>query len=269
MMERRRLAPDLDVPVIGLGTYRVFNVKGDAARARCEAVVDAALEHRANLFDSSPMYGEAEAVLAEALRDRRDEAIVATKVWAKTRAIGEQQVELALDMYGWVDLYQIHNLLEVADHMPYLEQQKRAGRVKAIGATHYLTSALPEIIQLIRDRKVDAVQVPYHPSERAIEEELLPAAHAHGVGVIVMSPLEAGRAFATAPSRDELTPLAEYGIATWAQALLKWILSDMRITCAIPATSSPDHMRENASAGTPPWLDDDARDYVSQLALRR
>jgi aryl-alcohol dehydrogenase-like predicted oxidoreductase len=124
---------------------------------------------------------------------------------------------------------------------------------------------MPELIELVRAGRVDAVQVPYHPGERTVEAELLPLAAERGVGVIVMSPLESGRAMQRSPGRDELAPLAPFRIATWAQALLKWILSDPRVTCAIPATASPDHMRENSAAGTPPWLDAEHREYVGRL----
>lgn len=267
-MERRPLGAEcgIDVPVVGLGTYRVFNVRTDAGRARCESVVDAALDEGANLFDSSPMYGEAEAVLAEALGDRRDEAIVATKVWGRTRAIGEQQIDKALELYERVDLYQVHNLLAVDDHLPYLEFLREAGRLGAVGVTHYLPSAMPDITELIESGRVHAVQVPYHPNERTIEEAVLPAAERKGVGVIAMTPLGAGQLMSRPPPPEKMVPLAAYGVFTWAQALLKWILSEPRITCAIPATTSPDHLRENAAAGSPPWFDDDMRAYVAELA---
>jgi aryl-alcohol dehydrogenase-like predicted oxidoreductase len=265
-MERRALGRSgLDVPVIGLGTYKVFNVLGDAADARCEAVVDVALESGASLFDSSPMYGEAERVLAQALRGRRDEALVATKVWARTRDVGESQIERALGWYGYVDLYQVHNLLATADHMPFLRRHKEAGAIRAIGATHYLPSAIPDLVELMRGGEIEAVQVPYHPLERTVERELLPEAERLGIGVVVMEPLDTGKLLGRPPSADALAPLAEFGVQTWAQALLKWIASDPRISVVIPATSSPDHMRENAVAGDPPWFDSDARDYVRRL----
>ncbi len=268
-MERRPLGrTGIDVPVVGLGTYKVFNVDGDVAEARCGAVVDVALDAGAGLFDSSPMYGAAERVLAGALAGRRDEAVVATKVWARARDIGEQQIEQALDWFERVDLFQVHNLLAVDEHLPYLRHLQQGGRVRAVGATHYLPSALPELTALIRDHAVDAVQVPYHPLERSIEAELLPEAHACGVGVIVMMPFGSGRLLERLPREEELAPLAGFGVHTWPQALLKWILSDPRVSAAIPATSRPERMAENAAAGSPPWFGGDQRTYVRQLAQR-
>ncbi|HTM19372.1 MAG TPA: aldo/keto reductase [Kofleriaceae bacterium] len=268
-MERRPLGrTGIEVSVVGQGTYKVFNVSGDAAEARCGAVVDAALSAGACLFDSSPMYGNAERVLAGALADRRDEAVVATKVWARTRAQGEEQIEQALDWFERVELYQVHNLLAIDEHLPYLRHLQQAGRVRAVGITHYLPSALPDMVERIKRHEIDAVQVPYHPLERSVEAQLLPEAHACGVGVIVMSPLGSGRLLERLPTDEQLAPLAPFGVFTWAQALLKWILSDPRVTAAIPATSSPERMRENAAAGSPPWYDGDARTYVRQLAER-
>jgi aryl-alcohol dehydrogenase-like predicted oxidoreductase len=265
-MERRVLGrTEISVPAVGLGTARVFNVRDDAGQARSEAVVDAALEYGANLFDTSPMYGEAEKVLATALVDRRSDALVATKVWARTRAIGEQQIEQALDWFGHIDLYQVHNLLSVRDYLPVLVALKRIGRVRAVGITHYLPSTYPDILELMRSGFVDAIQIPYHPGERAAEGELLPEAERLGIGVIAMTPFASGRTLEIAPPDETLAPLHALGVHTWSQALIKWVLSDPRVACTIPATTRPEHMRENALAGRPPWLDDDQRALITEL----
>jgi aryl-alcohol dehydrogenase-like predicted oxidoreductase len=265
-MERRALGgTGIDVPAIGLGTYKVFNVEGDAAIARCEAVVDAALEVDANFFDSSPMYGAAEAVLARCLEDRRDDAIIATKVWARTRAVGEDQIEQALEWFERIDLYQVHNLLALDDHLPFLRHLKEAGRVGSVGVTHYLTSHFTDMLPMMSKRELDVVQVPYHPGERAAENQLLPEAESSGVGVIVMSPLGSGRLMERLPDAEALAPLQPFGVFTWAQALIKWIASDRRVSVVIPATSSPDRMRENAAAGEPPWFTGEERTYVRRL----
>ena len=266
MIERRVLGGcGLSVPVIGLGTYKVFNVSGDAEEARCEAVVDVALEEGANFFDTSPMYGEAERVLAATLSDRREDAIVATKVWAKTRAVGEGQIEKALAWYNKIDLYQLHNLLAIDDHLPFLERLRDLGQIGAIGATHYLDSAIPDLLALMRTGRIDVVQVPYSVRRRAIEDELLEEARERGIGVVVMEPLDAGRLLNAQPSPEDLVSLAVFGVVTWAQVLLKWALSDPRVHCLIPATSSPDHMHENAAAGRPPWFGETERTYVADL----
>ncbi|MCP4225592.1 MAG: aldo/keto reductase, partial [Actinomycetia bacterium] len=181
------------------------------------------------LLDAWPMYGRAESVVAEALADRREQAIIATKVWAKIRALGEQQIDQALNWFESVDIYQIHNLLSVDDHMPYLRHLKEGGRIRAIGATHYLPSSIPKLIAMMRRQEIDTVQVPYHPLERTIEAELLPEAERLGIGVIVMTPLGTGRLLEHPPEAKLLAPLTPFGVHTWAQVLLKWILSDPRV----------------------------------------
>jgi aryl-alcohol dehydrogenase-like predicted oxidoreductase len=266
-MEVRRLGRSgLSVPVVGLGTWNVFNVREPEGQARCEAVVTAALASGAQLFDSSPMYGESERVLALSLAGRRQHALVATKVWARTRAQGEQQIERALEWYEHVDLYQVHNLLSYDDHLPFLKHLHEAGRVRALGATHYLPGEMAHLVELMRGGDLTAVQVPYHPLERTIEAELLPAARDLDIGVIAMTPFKTGELLARLPADAELAPLEPFGVRTWAQALLKWILSDDRISATIPATSSPSRMGENAAAGEPPWFGPDERAYVARLA---
>jgi len=268
-MERRILGrTGLAVPAVGLGTYRVFNVCGDAEEARCEAVVDAALAGGSTFFDTSPMYGESERVLSQTLCERRDQAIVATKVWARDRAIGEQQIERALGWYGHVDLYQVHNLLAIDEHLPVLRSLRDAGRVRVIGATHYLPSGFDDLLPIMRRREVEVVQIPYHPLERTVEAELLPEAERLGIGVVVMMPFASGRLLEKPPSDEEIAPLAAFGVYTWPQVLLKWILSEPAVHAVIPATSSADHMGENLVAGAPPWFTGDERMYVRRLAAR-
>ncbi|WP_428262790.1 aldo/keto reductase [Haliangium sp.] len=266
-MERRKLGrTGLVLPTVGLGAYRVFNVTTDAAHARCEAVVDAALEGGANFFDTSPMYGHAEAVLATSLGDRRRKAIVASKVWARVRALGEQQIERTLDWFERVDLYLVHNLLGIEEHLPYLRHLQQGGRIRAVGASHYLPSALPELLELVRNRAIDVVQVPYHPLARDVEHDLLPEAERRGLGVLVTNPFANGRLLDTPPPPEALAPLARFGVHTWAQVLIKWVLSDPRVHAVITATTNADHMRENLAAGRPPWFTAEERTYVRQWA---
>lgn len=266
-MERRKLGrTGLVVPTVGLAAYRAFNVHSDAARARCEAVVDAALEGGANFFDTSPMYGHAEAVLADTLGERRRKALVATKVWGRIRALGEQQIERSLTWFERIDLYIVHNLLGIDEHMPYLRHLQQGGRVRAIGASHYLLSALPELLSLVRTRSIDVVQVPYHPLARDIERDILPETDRRGVGVIAGNPFANGRLLSNPPPPEALAPLARLGVHTWAQALLKWVLSDPRVQAVVASTTSADHMRENLAAGRPPWFSGDERTYVRKLA---
>jgi len=267
-MEERALGgTGLRVPVVGMGTWRTFDVRGAAAERRCRAVVDVALEKGARLFDSSPMYGAAERVLGSALDGRRERAIVATKVWSGDVAEGRQQIERALRWFGgYVDVYQIHNLVAWRRYLPVLEALRDAGQIGAIGATHYSHSAFSELAEVMRGGRVQQVQVPYNVADRLVERELLPLAEELGLGVIVMRPFAEGGLMRRPPAAVALEPLRAFGVRSWGQALLKWILSDRRVHCAIPATSSPDRMSENAEAGDGPWLNDEMRRYVARLA---
>lgn len=266
-MHRRPLGrTGIEVPAVGMGTWRTFDVRGGEAQAVRRAVVDAALASDANLFDTSPMYGEAERVLAAALEGRRDQAIVATKVWTPSREEGRAQIAAALDWYGTVDVYQVHNLVAWREWVRELERLRGEGKVRAIGVTHYSHGAFPDLLRAMKSGLVDVVQLPYNAADDRAAHDLLPAAADLGIGVLVMRPLGEGSLVRRKPAGFAEGSLARFGVRTWAQALLKWILSDPRVHCAIPATSRPERMRENAEAGEPPWLDDEAREYVRQLA---
>ncbi len=257
----------LEVPVVGMGTWRTFDARGEAALAHARQVVDAALAAGAHFFDSSPMYGEAERVLGRTLEGRRADVLVGTKLWTSSPTAARRQAANALDWFGgYVDLYQVHNLVEWPERLDQLEALRDRGAVRALGATHYQPSAFAELARVMRTGRIGAIQVPYNPRERAVEREILPLAEELGLGVVVMRPFGEGDLVRRAPGAQELAPLAQYGIRTWPQALLKWILSDPRCHVAIPATSSPEHMTLNAAAGSPPWLDQDARAYVARLA---
>jgi aryl-alcohol dehydrogenase-like predicted oxidoreductase len=262
-MEKREIAGE-PLPVVGMGTWQTLDARGAAAEANAHAVVQSALGAHVRVFDSSPMYGEAERVLAAGLEGRRDKAYVATKIWTPDPAEGRRQAERALAWYGGrVDLYQVHNLVSTAAHLDMLERLRDEGHVRHIGATHYSASAFGELARVMRGGRLDAIQIPYNPHEREVEAEILPLADELGLGVLVMRPLGGGRLARLNPPADALR---ELGVDTWAQALLKWVLSDPRCTVAIPATSRPERPAENAAAGKPPWFDAEQRALVSRLA---
>jgi aryl-alcohol dehydrogenase-like predicted oxidoreductase len=261
-METRTLA-GVALPVVGMGTWQTLDVRGAAAEANARAVVAAGLDAGIRVYDSSPMYGEAERVLADGLGSRRDEAYVATKIWTPDRAEGERQAAYALSLYGRVDLYQVHNLVNTPAQLALLERLRDEGRVRHIGATHYSAAAFGELARVMRSGRIDAIQIPYNPHEREVEAEILPLAGELGLGVLVMRPLGGGRLARSSPPADALR---ELGVDTWAQALLKWVLSDPRCTVAIPATSRPERPAENAAAGSPPWFDAEQRALVARLA---
>ncbi len=272
MQERPLGRSELTVPAVGMGTWRLhtFDVHGPVAEQQARTIVDEALTVGARFIDSSPMYGAAQPVLGQALATHRTAALVATKVWTRDAAEGRAQIERALDYFGGhVDLYQIHNLVAWRTHLPVLEQVCGEGRVGAIGATHYSASAFGELVEVMRTGRIAAIQVPYNPLERTVEREILPLAHELGLGVVVMRPFAEGSLMRRPPAPQALAPLRDWGVETWVQALLKWGLNDPRCHVAIPATSRPGCMAENAVAGEPPWFGADERAYVARLACAR
>jgi diketogulonate reductase-like aldo/keto reductase len=254
LIEERRLGP-----VVGLGTWNSFG--GDVRTAR--DVVGAAFEQGCRVFDSSPMYGQAEASLAAALGGRRAQATVATKIWARSVEEGREQYERQLGWYGHVEVEQIHNLQSWQEHLPWLERERTEGRIDRVGVTHYSPSAFGELARALRTRRFQVVQLPLNPRERESERELLPLAAELEVAVIVMRPLDEGALLRRPPPGEVL---AELGVDTWPQALLKWALSDERVDVAIPATRNPEHARENAAAGEPPWFHPEQRRLVERFA---
>jgi diketogulonate reductase-like aldo/keto reductase len=256
-MEERRLGP-----VVGLGTWNTFD--GDEALAR--DVVGAALDAGTRAFDSSPMYRGAERALGAALEGRRGDATVLTKVWTPSPDEARRQLADQLAWYGHVEVEQVHNLVAWREHLPWLEAERAAGRIGRIGVTHWSPSAFDELERALLTGRFETLQVPLNPRERSCERRLLPLAAELGVAVIVMQPLGEGALARSAPPAAELGPLRAYGVQTWAQALLKWALSDERVDLVIPGTSRPERARENAAAGEPPWFGPDERALVERLA---
>jgi aryl-alcohol dehydrogenase-like predicted oxidoreductase len=262
-MERRSLGKTgVEVPVVGLGTWLTFDVGPDRQHV-ADKVVEKAYESGMRLFDSSPMYGRAEEVLGRAVHGRRNDVFIASKIWTPSQEQGRFQLEAQLGYFGGrVDLEQVHNLVGWQQHLSWLEHEREEERVLYLGATHYQSAAFGELETVMRSGRIDAIQIPYNPREREVERRILPLAEELGLGVIVMRPF-AERGLLPGPAPDQLEAL---GVASWPEALLKWILSDPRVSCVIPATADPEHASQNAAAGEPPWLDEEQRRMVEDLA---
>ena len=262
MIERRRLGLDgPELPVVGLGTWRVFDV-GPDAQSTADAVVADAFDAGIRVVDSSPMYGRAESVLSRAIGARRPDAFVATKVWTSSVDEARAHYRRQLAWFGGrIDLLQVHNLVGWRAHLGWLEAEREAGRIGGIGVTHYQPGAFGELETALRTGRFRSVQVPLNPAERESEQRILPLAADLGLGVLVMRPFGQGGLL----RRPFPSELADAGLRDWPDALLRWTLSDPRVTAALTATASPAHASANAESGAGPWLDPEVRDLVARL----
>jgi diketogulonate reductase-like aldo/keto reductase len=240
-----------------MGTWRTFDTSEDRA-----PLVETAISAGIAVFDSSPMYGRAEGVLAAALRGRREQVQVATKIWTESPDEGRRQAENALRLYGHVDIYQVHNLVNWKTQLKLLEGMRDGGQISVVGATHYQVSAFPELMEVMRTGRLGMIQVPYNPLTQQAAKAVLPLAEELGLGVLVLSPLQGGIMHA----RPEPEDLRALGVRTWPQAVLKWIASDRRVSCVLTATHLESHARESAEAGEAPWFDPDQRALVERIA---
>ena len=257
------------VPVIGLGTWRGFDVGADAAaRARLSGVLAALFEAGGSVIDSSPMYGTSEAVAGDLLAQAglHERAFVATKVWTEGRQPGVAQMEESMRKLRdqRIELMQIHNLVDWRTHLDTLRGWKKEGRIQHLGITHYRDDAHAQLEAVIRAEAVDTVQLNYSIDNRAAEARLLPLASERGVGVLVNLPFGGGGLLRTLQGRPLPAWAAEIECRSWAQVLLKYVVSHPAVTCAIPGTSRPEHMAENAAAGSGPMPDAALRRRMAQ-----
>jgi aryl-alcohol dehydrogenase-like predicted oxidoreductase len=250
-----------------MGTWKTFDVQGAKVEADRAELVRRGVDLGLNLVDSSPMYGESERVLGKAVATYRDQVVVATKVWSDDDHVAKRQIDDSIAFFGGrVDLFQVHNLVAARRRLDQLRALQAQGKVGAIGITHWSEAMYGRMSELLPE--VDTIQIPYNPIQAAAAESLLDRAAELDVGVIVMRPFGEGSLLRRSPSPRELEPLLDFGVRSWAQALLKWGLSDSRCHVAIPATTSLEHLRENLTAATAPWFGARERDLVSRLAGR-
>ncbi len=237
-----------------MGTYRTFNIDldDDAVRARMTEVLRRFVDGGGRVVDSSPMYGRAEAAIGTLARELGvlDRLFIATKVWTRGREAGIEQMRQSAAALGSevIDLMQVHNLLDVETHLDTLRGWKKDGRVRHIGITHYLPSRHDDLARLVMRYPLDAVQVNYSLLDRNAEERLLPTCADRGVAVVVNEPFAQGQLFRRVRDRSLPQWAAEIDCESWAQLFLKFIISHPAVTCAIPATSDPEHAADNIGA---------------------
>lgn len=242
------------MPVVGLGTWQTFDIGASRPeRDPRRQVLEELFSAGGRMIDSSPMYGRAEAVVGDLLDEMkaRDKAFLATKVWTTGEKAGIAQMEAsAAKMKAPViDLMQIHNLVDWRTHLRTLRAWKEAGRFRYIGITHYTTSSLDTLADILAAERLDFVQMGYSLATRAAERRLLPVARDRGVAVIANQPFDSGGMFAKVKGKPLPGWAADYDCASWAQIMLKYLIAHPAMTCVIPGTARLEHARDNIAAG--------------------
>ena len=254
MLTRSIPATGEAMPVIGLGTYQVFDVgRNPANKPALRQVLERLFAAGGRMIDSSPMYGTAEAVTGDLLAEMkaRPKAFLATKVWTTGKDKGIAQMRQSAERMRTevIDLMQIHNLVDWQTHLATLRRMKDAGQIRYLGITHYTTGALDDLARIIAREQVDFVQLGYSIETREAEARVLPLCAERGVAVIVNQPFEQGSLFRKVRGRALPDWAHEFDCASWAQFFLKYLIGHPAVTCLIPATDKPDHMADDLLAG--------------------
>ena len=268
-----RVIPSSDekLPPIGLGTWQTFDVgEGEAERSPLKEVLKEFSALGGKLIDSSPMYGQSEEVAGDLIEELqlRKSLFIATKVWISGKEAGVRQMEESMKKLKApvIDLMQVHNLLDVKDHLDTLNAWKHDGRIRYLGVTHYNAGGHEAVMKVLESESVDFVQINYSLGEREAEERLLPMAKDRGVAVIVNRPFAGGNLFAKLCEKPLPDFAKEIGCTSWAQLMLKFIISHPSVTCAIPATSKVKHLRDNMGALQGPLPDAGMRKRIAEAA---
>ena len=256
------------IPIVGLGTWITFNVGNDPAlRDECARVMAAFFEAGGRMIDSSPMYGSSQPVVGYGLQKlgRPQALFSAEKVWTSSATGGPAQIEQSRRFWGVpkFDLVQVHNLLAWKPHLQTLFQMKADGAVRYVGITTSEGRRHDLLEQIMRNEPIDFVQLSYNVVDREAEVWLLPLAAERGIAVVVNRPFRQGALTQRLQGKRLPEWAAELGASSWAQLMLKFILSHQAVTVAIPATTRVDHVRENLSAAAGPMPDTTMRERIS------
>jgi diketogulonate reductase-like aldo/keto reductase len=268
MIKRKIPSTGEELPVIGLGTSGVFDVGGGSSeRAPLTEVLNILTGAGGALLDTSPMYGRAEAVSGDLIAslNLRPRMFVATKVWTRGKDAGLQQIENSIRLLkvAKLDLVQVHNLLDLQTQLANLRTLKQQGKVRYIGITHYTVASHADLEELIRKEAIDFVQFNYSIATRDAEQRLLPLAAERKVATLINRPFEDGALFSRTRGKELPGWTSEFDCTSWGQFFLKFIVSHPAVTCVIPATANPSHMRNNVAAGQGRLPDEEMRERMA------
>ena len=262
-----------ELPVIGLGTYRVFDIATTAETfASRKGIVELMAEKGASLIDSSPMYDRSENVVGDIVDSagNRDKLFLATKGWTDGKAAGERQMQRSIELMnaGVMDLMQVHNLRDLEVQLPTIRDWQEQRRIRYNGVTDYRAGMLGWLEAVMKEHEPQFIQINYSLGERDADERVLPAARDLGIAVLINRPFVAGRLFRAVKDRTLPEWVGEFA-ESWGQFFLKFIISHPAVTCVIPATSKIHHMADNLGAGFGVLPDEKTRqrmaDYFDSL----
>ncbi len=242
------------IPAVGLGTSRTFDVGNSPNdRGPLKEVLRRFAQLGGRLVDTSPMYGRAEEVIGDLVEELhlRDSLFFATKVWTTGKQEGIDSMERSLKLLRTkkIDLMQVHNLVDLDTQLATARAWQEEGKVRYVGITHYVESSLPAVEKVLQREKLDFLQINYSIAEREAEKRVLPLARERGVATLINRPFTRGNLFSRLRAKPLPDWAAEFDCTSWAQFLLKWILANEAVTCAIPATSDPQHLEDNMHGG--------------------
>ena len=273
LIEKTIPASGEQIPALGLGTWQTFDVGPTSSeRENLKEVLRLFVEAGGRMIDTSPMYGRAEEVVGELASTTgvKDSLFMATKVWTSGEENGRKQMSHSMNFLRAepLDLIQVHNLVDYKTHLKTLQAWKEEGKIRYSGITHYTTEAYPELMRVMKEYPVDFVQFNYSLQTREAEEHLLPLAAELGVAVIVNRPTEGGSLFSRIKGKGLPAWAEEFDCYSWAQFFLKYVISHPAVSCAIPATAKPEHLKDNMQAGRGKLPDDAQRKEMVKFFKR-
>ena len=259
-----------EMPVIGLGTSRVFDIERSKNELNVrEKILDIFYENGGRLIDTSPMYGMSEEIIGITAKKyiEKNRFFLATKVWTEGRENGMRQIEESFQKMraDKISLIQVHNLLDWKTQIKTLRSLKDEGRIDYIGITHYKSNAFDEMIKIMKAEKVDFAQFNYSMGEREAEQKILPFCKDNGIATLINRPFMRGRLFREVQEKKLPSWVSDYDIDSWGQFFLKYIISHDAVTNIIPATSKPKNMLDNARAGMGRMLDEKAKKRMFEV----
>jgi len=256
MLQRTILKSSEVLPVIGLGSWQTMNVQQNSEEFETlRKVWSYFFSFGGRVIDSSPMYGKAENTIGQLKRMQPvNAAFYATKVWTRGEEMGKKQIQRSFELLqtDFIDLFQIHNLLDSSTHLKTLRDLKEKGKIRYIGLTHFVPSAFAEMEQLVQSHPIDFLQIPFSILTRDAEERLLPFALENKISILVNRPFEEGALFSRVKGKQVPDYFKQWNCETFSQCFLKYIISHPAVTCVIPATGKLNHLIDNMHAGMGP-----------------